>query len=67
VITVTTLQLQCVDIVPKDALQLATGVMKIIIVKTTNYNLRPRADGFTLPEKDTCNFIPWMLFERIYC
>src|SRR6218665_316708 len=36
-------------------------------IKTTNYNLRPRAHGFTLPEKDTCNFIPWMLFERIYC
>src|SRR6218665_271992 len=34
-------------------------------IKTTNYNLRPRAHGFTLPEKDTCNFIPWMLFERI--
>src|SRR6218665_978976 len=36
-------------------------------IKTTNYNLRPRAHGFTLPEKDTCNFIPRMLFERIYC
>src|SRR6218665_299115 len=35
--------------------------------KTTNYNFRPRAHGFTLPEKDTCNFIPRMLFERIYC
>ena len=36
-------------------------------VKTTNYNLRPRAHGFTLPEKDNCNFIPRTLFERIYC
>src|SRR6218665_1489667 len=36
-------------------------------IKTTNYNLRLRAHGFTLPEKDTCNFIPWMLFVRIYC
>src|SRR6218665_255608 len=33
-------------------------------IKTTNYNLRPRVHGFTLPEKDTCNFMP---FERIYC
>src|SRR6218665_2240029 len=36
-------------------------------IKTTNYNLRPRAHGFTLPEKDTCNFIPRMLFEKSYC
>jgi len=35
-------------------------------LKTTNYNLRPRANGVTLPEKDNCNFIPRMLFERIY-
>src|SRR6218665_1474615 len=36
-------------------------------VKTTNYNLRRRPHGFTLSEKDNCNFIPRMLFERIYC
>jgi len=36
-------------------------------VKTTNYNLCPRAHCFTLPDKDNCNFIRRMLFEMIYC
>src|SRR6218665_521787 len=36
-------------------------------IKTTNYYPRPMVHGFTLPEKDSCNFIPQMLFERIYC
>src|SRR6218665_2577979 len=36
-------------------------------IKTTNYNLCPRAHGLTLPEKDNCNFFPQMLFESIYC
>jgi len=50
---------------------LRTGIDKSVFhlpaIKTTNYNLRPMAHGFTLPEKDTCNFIPRMLFEMIYC
>src|SRR6218665_3133206 len=36
-------------------------------VKSTSYNLRPRAHCFVLPTKDTRNFIPRMLYEKIYC
>ena len=36
-------------------------------VKTTNFNLRLMAHGFTLREEDNCNYIPRMPFERIYC
>src|SRR6218665_1957772 len=36
-------------------------------VKSTNYNLRPRAHCFVLLTKDTHNFIPRMLYEKIYC
>src|SRR6218665_2657646 len=34
-------------------------------VKSTSYNLRPRAHCFVLPTKDTRNFIPRMLYEKI--
>src|SRR6218665_1221781 len=33
-------------------------------VKSTSYNLRPRAHCFVLPTKDTRNFIPRMLLRR---
>src|SRR6218665_2003309 len=36
-------------------------------VKSTSYNLGPRAHCFVLPPKDTRNFIPRMLYEKIYC
>src|SRR6218665_691817 len=36
-------------------------------VKSTSYNLWPRAHCFVLPTKDTRNFIPRMLYEKIYC
>src|SRR6218665_278692 len=36
-------------------------------VKSTSYNLRPRAHCFVLPTKDTRNFIPRMLYEKIHC
>ena len=36
-------------------------------VESTSYNLRPRAHCFDLPTKDTRNFIPRMLYEKIYC
>src|SRR6218665_3903509 len=36
-------------------------------VKSTSYNLRPRAHCFVLFTKDTRNFIPRMLYEKIYC
>ena len=34
-------------------------------VKTTGYNLRPRAHAFELPEKDDRNFISRLLFSNI--
>ena len=42
-------------------------LMMMIMMMITDYNLHPRAHGFTLPEKDNYNFIPRILFERIYC
>src|SRR6218665_3802424 len=34
-------------------------------VKSTSYNLRPWAHCFVLPTKDTRNFIPRMLYDKI--